>query len=59
MLRLWITLERGLAQAPEGDSFADGMKKMIYKQLITTLDELGVKPIEAVGMNLISNSTTQ
>ena len=40
--------ERGLAQAPEGDSFADGMK-MIYKQLITTLDELGVKPIEAVG----------
>ena len=22
---------------------------MIYKQLITTLDELGVKPIEAVG----------
>ena len=40
--------ERGLAQAPEGDAFADGMK-MIYKQLITTLDELGVKPIEAVG----------
>ena len=40
--------ERGLAQASEGDSFADGMK-MIYKQLITTLDELGVKPIEAVG----------
>ena len=23
--------------------------KMIYKQLTTTLDELGVKPIEAVG----------
>ena len=40
--------ERGLAQAPEGDAFADGMK-MIYKQLTTTLDELGVKPIEAVG----------
>ena len=40
--------ERGLAQAQEGDAFADGMK-MIYKQLITTLDELGVKPIEAVG----------
>jgi molecular chaperone GrpE len=41
--------ERGLAQAVEGDAFADGMK-MIYKQLITTLDDLGVKPIEAVGM---------
>ena len=40
--------ERGLAQAKEGDAFADGMK-MIYKQLTTTLDELGVKPIEAVG----------
>lgn len=40
--------ERGLAQAPEGDAFADGMK-MIYKQLLTTLEDLGVKPIEAVG----------
>ena len=40
--------ERGFAQAQEGDAFADGMK-MIYKQLTTTLDELGVKPIEAVG----------
>ena len=40
--------ERGLAQAQEGDAFADGMK-MIYKQLTTTLDDLGVKPIEAVG----------
>ena len=40
--------ERGLATAREGDAFADGMK-MIYKQLMTTLDELGVKPIEAVG----------
>ena len=46
--------ERGLAQAPEGDSFADGMK-MIYKQLITTLDELGVKPIEAVGKEFDPN----
>lgn len=40
--------ERGLAQAQEGDAFTDGMK-MIYKQLTTTLDDLGVKPIEAVG----------
>lgn len=40
--------ERGLAQAPEGDPFAEGMK-MTYKQLLTTLEDLGVKPIEAVG----------
>ena len=29
--------------------------KMIYKQLITTLDELGVKPIEAVGQEFDPN----
>lgn len=46
--------ERGLAQAAEGDAFADGMK-MIYKQLMTTLDELGVKPIEAVGKEFDPN----
>lgn len=40
--------ERGLAQAPEEDAFADGMK-MIYKQLMTALDEMGVKAIETVG----------
>lgn len=40
--------ERGLATAPEGDAFADGMQ-MIYKQLMTELDNMGVKPIEAVG----------
>ena len=40
--------ERGLAQAPEGDAFAEGMQ-MIYKQLMTTLEGLGVEPIEAVG----------
>lgn len=40
--------ERGLAQAPEEDAFAEGIR-MIYKQLMTTLEELGVKPIEAVG----------
>lgn len=46
--------ERGLVQAPEGDAFADGMK-MIYKQLMTTLDDLGVKPIEAVGKEFDPN----
>lgn len=40
--------ERGLAQAPEKDAFAEGIR-MIYKQLMTTLEELGVKQIEAVG----------
>ena len=44
--------ERGLAAIPEADKespFADGMEK-IYKQLMKTLDEAGVKPIESVGM---------
>lgn len=46
--------ERGLAQAAEGDAFAEGMR-MIYKQLMTTLDDLGVKPIEAVGKEFDPN----
>ncbi|MDW2799348.1 nucleotide exchange factor GrpE [Clostridium boliviensis] len=44
--------ERGLAAIPEEEKdspFADGMEK-IYKQLMKTLEEAGVKPIEAVGM---------
>ena len=43
--------ERGLAAVPEDEKdnpFAEGMEK-IYKQLMTTLDGIGVKPIEAVG----------
>lgn len=48
MLPVVDNFERGLAQAAEGDAFADGMK-MIYKQMMTALDDLGVKPIEAVG----------
>ena len=31
-----------------GAAFADGMEK-IYKQFVKTLDDMGVKPIEAVG----------
>ncbi len=46
--------ERGLAQAPEGDPFAEGMK-MTYKLLLTTLEDLGVKPIEAVGQEFNPN----
>ena len=43
--------ERGLASISEeekGNGFADGMQ-MIYKQLMTELENLGVKPIEAIG----------
>ena len=44
--------ERGLATVPEdekGKPFADGME-MIYKQLMTELEKMDVKPIEAVGV---------
>lgn len=46
--------ERGLAQAPEDDPFAEGMK-MIYKQMMTAFDEMGVKPIKAVGKEFDPN----
>lgn len=44
------SFERGLATVPEeekGSPFADGMDK-VYKQLMTALEEAGVKPIEAL-----------
>lgn len=43
--------ERGLAAVPEEEKdspFEEGMN-MIYKQLMTELEGIGVKPIEAVG----------
>lgn len=43
--------ERGLAAIPEEEKsnpYLEGMDK-IYKQLMTTLDAIGVKPIEALG----------
>lgn len=43
--------ERGLAGVTEGEEenpFVDGMNK-IYKQMMTILEETGVKPIEAAG----------
>ena len=43
--------ERGLAAVPaeqKEDAFVTGME-MIYKQLMTMLEGVGVKPIEAVG----------
>ncbi len=49
--------ERGLATVPEEEKdtpFVDGMNK-IYKQLMTELDNMGVKPIEAVGKEFDPN----
>ena len=49
--------ERGLASIPEeakGTSFATGME-MIYKQLMKTLEDAGVTPIEAVGKEFDPN----
>ena len=54
MLPIVDNFERGLAQAPEDDPFAEGMK-MIYKQMMTAFDEMGVKPIEAVGKDFDPN----
>lgn len=48
MLPIVDNFERGLAGATEGDAFADGMQ-MIYKQMMTAFEQLGVTPIEAVG----------
>ena len=49
--------ERGLATVPEGqqgDGFVEGMNK-IYKQMMTELENIGVKPIEAVGCEFDPN----
>jgi len=49
--------ERGLASVPEADkdgAMAAGMN-MIYKQMMTELEGLGVKPIEAVGKEFDPN----
>ena len=49
--------ERGLDSVPEEEKdsgFAEGMR-MIYKQLMTELDSIGVKPIEAVGTEFDPN----
>ncbi len=49
--------ERGLTAIPEeekGSAFAEGMEK-IYKQLMTTLEEIGVTVIEAAGAEFDPN----
>ena len=56
--------ERGLATVPEDkkeDPFVQGMDK-VYKQFATELENLGVEPIEALGLPLdpnLHNAVTQ
>ena len=46
--------ERGLAGSAEDDPFAEGMK-MIYRQMMTMLTDLGVTPIDAAGKEFDPN----
>ena len=51
------SFERGLATVPEEEKesgFAEGMER-VYKQLITSLEEVGVKQIEALGQEFDPN----
>ena len=57
MLPVVDNFERGLAALPEaekGSAIASGME-MIYKQMMKQLEDLGVKPIEAVGKEFDPN----
>ncbi len=57
MLPVVDNFERGLLGLSEEEKeapFASGMQ-MVYKQLLTELDSLGVKPIEAVGKEFDPN----
>lgn len=57
MLPVVDNFERGLASVPEaekGSAIVSGME-MVYKQLIKQLEDLGVKPIEAVGKEFDPN----
>lgn len=57
MLPVVDNFERGLSGLSEEEKegpFAAGMQ-MVYKQLLTELDNLGVKPIEAVGKEFDPN----
>lgn len=49
--------ERGLATVPaekQDDAFVEGMNK-VYRQMMTELENIGVKPIEAVGCEFDPN----
>lgn len=56
LLPIVDNFERGLAtvENPEADPFADGMNK-IYKQLMKTLEDMGVSAIEAKGQEFDPN----
>lgn len=57
MLPIVDNFERGLATVQEEnmeDPFVDGMNR-VYKQLLTELENIGVKPIEAVGQEFDPN----
>lgn len=57
MLPIIDNFERGLSTVPEAEKetgFASGMN-MIYKQLLTELAGIGVKPIEALGQEFDPN----
>lgn len=57
MLPIVDNFERGLSQIPDEEkdkAFASGMQ-MVYKQLIKQLEDIGVKPIEAVGKDFDPN----
>ena len=57
MLPVIDNFERGLQGVPEEDKdtpFVQGVE-LVYKQLLTALDELGVKPIDAVGTEFDPN----
>lgn len=57
MLPVMDNFERGLASVPEDqkdNAVAQGME-MIYKQMQTTFDQIGVKAIEAVGREFDPN----
>ena len=57
MLPVVDNFERGLSAVPEnekGSAIVSGME-MVYKQLMKQLEDLGVKPIEAVGKEFDPN----
>ena len=57
MLPIIDNFERGLATMPEDQAcgaFMEGME-MVYKQFLETLEEIDVKPIEAIGKEFDPN----
>ncbi len=57
ILPVMDNFERGLQGVPEEEKDAPFVKgvEMVYKQMLTAFDEMGVKPIEAVGKEFDPN----